>query len=222
MKRQIKSADELIYAAVNSTKVLVKSVKSVKSRVLKVPKGKSVTVIGLVGSGKFKTQQCIADYVGLSRQRVSQILQESNINFGRKHSPPGTILRWSCPLCGSIIEMKPSLRNVWKRSPAHCRPCAAKFCNKGLHLRSKSNVGVGKGEGRRYKTCKDCNHERLSQIVDYRICIDCKREVPIKLNNQNRMKRQGIPKRCRSCQARRASAMNRKEKHGRSKETMQV
>lgn len=112
---------------------------------LKPKPARSHEIVRLVQSGKFQTQQCIADRVGLSRQRVSQVLQNAGIQFGCTKQP-NTLLSWPCPGCGATVEMWSELRNHY---PLDERV----FCVACRKLRRREAYWVT-------LTCPDCGKTR--------------------------------------------------------------
>ena len=96
----------------------------------------------------------------------------------------GARLRWPCPSCGGEIDIKAS--GLPKKMPAHCRPCAAKYCLRG-HLKKR---GV----------CRDCRRDYKNVVIEYRPCADCGTQRPITRNYRDVARRAGWPgTRCRPC-----------------------
>lgn len=149
-------------------------------------------IVSLAQSGKYTTQKCVADRVGLSRERVRQVLAQRGVRFGQQKGKP---LSWPCPECNQKITRPYGQRNYWKHMPAHCRSCASNYCRRGHR--------IYRDGGRR---CKACERLRNTRVVRIRVCPDCRLDVPVTVGSERVAKsRQGAPKRCRPCQARRSS-----------------
>lgn len=148
---------------------------------------KKQRIIELANSQPWQSNACLAREAGVTREYVRQVFEEEGSpHWRRRH---GKILRWACPECGTGVEVIPSQLAV--HMPAHCRPCAKKYCRRG-HIRT---IGT---------ECYVCSRIRENIVVGYRNCIDCKKKVSI-TKQQHRI---GIKrKRCAPCQGKRASAI---------------
>lgn len=125
-------------------------------------------VLAAVKSGKFITQTCVATEVGVSRERVRQILNASgDTEFGHR----AFRLEWPCPDCGAQISLTRSNFTHIVRMPAHCRPCSHKYCRKGEHLLSEYANKNG--------ACKPCLNAYMREIVEVRTCIVCNKNLEI-------------------------------------------
>lgn len=125
-------------------------------------------VLAAVKSGKFTTQTCVATEVGVSRERVRQILNASgDTEFGHR------ILRfeWLCPECEIPISLTRYQLARLVHMPAHCRPCAKKYCWKGEHLLSEHANKNG--------ACKPCGNAYRREIVEVRTCAECGKDLEI-------------------------------------------
>lgn len=75
----------------------------------------------LAATGEYETMTALGAAVGVTRERVRQIIRAENIPWQDFH----VRLEWSCPSCECAISIK---RSTWKRRwqymPAHCRACA--------------------------------------------------------------------------------------------------
>lgn len=124
-------------------------------------------VIAAVESGKFRNMACIAEEIGISRERVRQILNATGYKeFGYRRLR----LEWPCPECGETINLSRRELERTTHMPAHCRKCAGNFCNRG-HLRSENT--------RRDGTCRPCEQIRARRVVEVRTCLACGKELPI-------------------------------------------
>lgn len=158
-------------------------------------------IIRLAKSGKFTTQQCVADEVGLSRERVRQVLKREKVRFGQQR---GSDLIWPCPDCDETITLSYGNRNKWGHMPAHCRRCADGYCYRG-HKKNTKNTYINANGSH---TCRVCARIKAQRIVRYRICIDCKKEIPVTYNSDRTAKSLGNKlERCQSCTGRYAATI---------------
>lgn len=106
--------------------------------------GKTATrLIRLIEKGGVSSQACAAGVLGVSRQRVNQIIAAEGLTLGKQHQP-NIRIKWPCPSCGTTVKMWTSARNG--RKTAFCRPCSRK--------RPDGNVSL---------VCQDCGKTRLLQ-----------------------------------------------------------
>ena len=116
-------------------------------------------------SGKYKNMACIARKVGVSRERVRQVLNATeHSNIGQRH----VRLQWPCPTCGETINLTAS--RLRGHMPAHCRRCAENYCQRG-HLRSKQT--------RKNGSCGACLSIQRRRIVEVRTCLECGNDLEI-------------------------------------------
>ena len=149
-------------------------------------------IVKLAESGEFSSMRCIGDHVGLTRERVRQVLRSEGVSFRKKQEP--TLLRWPCPDCGTIIERSSLVRNNWRKLPAHCRPCAQVRCPRG-HLKVAGQ-------------CLPCQRAWTRTIIRYRVCVDCGEEIAVTRNDSRQEKRLNRSlKRCRPCWAKRLAKL---------------
>ncbi len=126
-------------------------------------------VVAAVESGKFKNMACIADEVGISRERVRQILNATgNTEFGYRRFRR---LEWPCPDCGVTISLRPGDLDRTIHMPAHCRMCANNYCRRG-HLRSENTRASD-------NVCRACRRIRAKRIVEVRTCRECGKGLEI-------------------------------------------
>src|SRR3989304_5606128 len=67
-------------------------------------------LVELVKAGKLVNQNCAAKVLGISRQRVNQIIQREGLKLGREQQP-NTLISWPCPGCGQEVKMWTAQRN---------------------------------------------------------------------------------------------------------------
>ena len=128
-------------------------------------------IITAVKSGKYTTQTCVAMEVGVSRERVRQILNaEGYSEFGHR---VGFRLEWPCPECREEISLRRYELQALVHMPAHCRSCAKKYCQRE-HLRSEHTDKWG--------TCRLCVKIWQQRIVEIRTCERCGKDLPISRN----------------------------------------
>lgn len=131
-------------------------------------------IIDAAKSGKYKNMACIAREVGVSRERVRQVLNASgHTYFGSRH----VYLQWRCPGCGEPISTTASRLSI--HMPAHCRKCANGYCPR-RHLRSKH----ARKDGR----CGTCERNRGRRIVEIRTCIECGNDLEISRGVQSQIR----------------------------------
>lgn len=117
-------------------------------------------IVAAAESGKYKNMALIAKDVGVSRERVRQVLNAAGHNtFGQR----SVRLQWPCPDCGETINTTASRLRGMARMPAHCRTCAKNYCRRG-HLRTQQARGG---------SCRVCDGIRRRRIVEVRTCIEC-------------------------------------------------
>ncbi len=81
-------------------------------------------LIHLIDKDAVVNQACAADVLGVSKQRVSQIVKKHGLSLGQRKQPD-TLISWPCPGCGAKREMWTRRRN--NRAPVVlCKPCRAK------------------------------------------------------------------------------------------------
>lgn len=132
-------------------------------------------IIAAAESGKYKNMACIARKVGVSRERVRQILNATgHANFGQRH----VRLQWRCPDCGTSIKTTAS--QLRGHMTAHCRKCAQNYCFRG-HLRSKHALADGR--------CGVCDRNQKRSIVEIRTCIECGNDLEISSGMRYQIKR---------------------------------
>ena len=117
----------------------------------------SERLIRLVDRDAVRTQQCAADLLGVSYQRVQQILNAEGLRIGRGNQR-NTLIKWPCPICGKPVAMWTNQRQ--RKRTAFCRKCAGsqsrpkEYCLNG-HLLAETRRLVPSG---RY--CLLCNRAR--------------------------------------------------------------
>lgn len=114
----------------------------------------------------------IADQVGVSRERVRQIIRQHDLPW----EGHGTQLSWDCPGCKTRIEVTiAKWEEKWGFMPAHCRECVRLylryFCYKG-HPKAKD-------QSRKQSLCLACQRIRSHRVVEIRTCEICKRPLEI-------------------------------------------
>ena len=119
-------------------------------------------IVAAAESGKHKNMASIAKEVGVSRERVRQVLNATgHTNFGSRH----VYLQWSCPDCRCTIDMTASRLRGLSHMLAHCRDCAKNYCRRGhrtTHVR-----------------CRVCERKRRQRIVEVRTCRECGNDLEI-------------------------------------------
>ena len=132
-------------------------------------------IVAAAESGKYKNMACIARAVGVSRERVRQVLNATgHTNFGPRHIH----LQWPCPECGQTVKMTASQLRV--HMPAHCQNCAKNYCPRG-HLRST--------HARKNGSCGACLGIQRRRIVEVRTCLECGNDLEISWGTRDRIRR---------------------------------
>ncbi len=119
----------------------------------------------LAATGEYETMTAIAAVVGITCERVRQIIRQYAIPWQDYHAR----LEWECPGCGSWISVDRSRwEHTWNHMPAHCRAChledRSKFCKRG-HLREDHHNARG--------ACSACLRLRGRCIAEVRVCKGC-------------------------------------------------
>lgn len=157
----------------------------------------------LAATGEYDTMTALAREVGVSRERVRQIIRAENIPWSDFHVQ----LRWDCPGCKSPVSVARSTwEQNWQYMPAYCRSCSTKqraeFCKRG-HLRSGNTNAGG--------ACLLCVRIRENCIVERRSCVGCGIELRITYNGMRQIKiGHATGRRCKPCQGRWAARLRRK------------
>jgi predicted RNA-binding Zn-ribbon protein involved in translation (DUF1610 family) len=76
----------------------------------------------IIDAGVCTTQLEAAKIIGISRERVRQIVKKQGWEFGKKMTPFKEIL-WPCPDCGT--EVRSDSSHINQRKTSYCQPCAA-------------------------------------------------------------------------------------------------
>lgn len=153
-------------------------------------------VLYLISEGKVTTLTCAAQLVGVSRERVRQIVREEGILFQKTQR--NTLITWPCPQCGGEAQMWTKERNSKAATnPALCSDCrkgSGRFCRRG-----HENPPRAKNGG-----CKTCMNDLRRTVIAYRTCMDCGKQVPITRGIAAQIKLRGhpAPKRCQPCRIR--------------------
>ena len=164
----------------------------------------AVKVRALAATGEYESMQAVAHAVGVTRERVRQIIRAENIPW----NDFAVRLEWDCPGCGTPISLPRSTwEEEWRHMPAHCRECAGKqkaeFCKRD-HPRSSNMNSWGQ--------CRACANTLIRCVVERRSCVDCGKELPITRGMMNQIKMgNATGKRCRSCNVRRAANSTHKK-----------
>lgn len=134
-------------------------------------------VLAAAKSGKFTTQTCVAAEIGISRERVRQILNAAgDTEFGHRRN---FRLEWPCPECEAPISLTRYQFARLIHMPAHCRSCAKNYCLQG-HLRSEYANKRG--------ICLPCQNIRARLIVEVRTCIACNKDLEISAGTLRQIK----------------------------------
>ena len=134
-------------------------------------------IVAAAESGKHQSMASIAREVGLTRERVRQVLNANgHTNFGQRR----VRLQWPCPDCGETIYMTGSQLRALSHMPAHCRKCAKNYCIRG-HLRSKY--------ARKNGSCGACEGSWKRRIVEIRTCIECGNDLEISRGVRDQIRR---------------------------------
>ena len=78
-------------------------------------------LVRLVEQGEVINQACAARVLGVTKERVRQIVNAEGLALGRRMQP-NTLITWPCPNCGTSVEMWTVRRQ--KRRSAYCTSCA--------------------------------------------------------------------------------------------------
>ena len=135
--------------------------------------GTAQHIVAAAESGKYKNMACIARKLGVSRERVRQVLNATgHSNFGPRH----VRLQWPCPDCRETVKVARSGLRI--HMPAHCGKCAKNYCRRG-HLRSKLRSGA----------CRTCAGIQRRRIVEVRTCLECGKDHEISWGTRDRIRR---------------------------------
>jgi len=104
-------------------------------------------IVAKATSGKYKSMACIAREIGLTTERVRQILREEGATGFRKRQP-NTLISWPCPRCGAEVKMWTNYRNSGRTT--YCVPCARE-------------IGTEKRRGRKDRPRMLCTQEGCSR-----------------------------------------------------------
>ncbi len=118
----------------------------------------------LVESGKFGMTTEIAKVVGISRERVRQIIRDDKLHW----IPIRGRLKWDCPDCGTPISIRRSAKKL-KYWPAHCNACRIDLLKKFYRVCGHPKIP----ENTIGTTCKICANARAKCIVEIRTCMAC-------------------------------------------------
>lgn len=175
----------------------------------RLPKPLSATaakVRDLAATGEYETMSAISAAVGVSRERVRQIIRRHDIPW----QDYKVRLEWECPGCGNWISVWRSWwESKWTHMPAHCRSChredRGKFCVRG-HLRSEETGAGG--------DCLACVRVKSRCVVETRSCEICHQPLAI----TDGMRKQalyghGVNKYHRRCWIRKLGASRRLQTH---------
>ena len=125
-------------------------------------------------SGKYKSMASIAKKVGVSRERVRQILNATgHTYFGSRQ----VRLQWPCPDCRKSITMNASRLRGICHMPAHCRRCAKNYCRRE-HFHGTGAGGV----------CRVCERVRRRRTVEIRTCLECGNDLEISWGVRNQIR----------------------------------
>lgn len=80
-------------------------------------------LIRLIDKDAVSSQKCAADVLGVSKQRVHQIVHEEGLSLGRTLQR-NTLISWPCPGCGAAVRMWTKARSVERTT--YCRSCSAR------------------------------------------------------------------------------------------------
>ncbi len=121
-------------------------------------------VTELAATGEYETLTAMAKVVGVTTERVRQIVRQHEIPWQDFF----VRLEWECPGCGGWIRVPRSTWEHWGYMLANCRACAKedrrKFCIRG-HLRA-DNMND-------YHGCLVCIRERARCVIEVRACEIC-------------------------------------------------
>lgn len=132
-------------------------------------------IVATAESGKHKNMASIAKKVGVSRERVRQVLNATgHTNFGQRH----VRLQWPCPDCRETIDTTASVLRSQSHMLAHCRKCAKNYCRRG-HLYDEHPP----------KKCRVCARKWLRRIVEVRTCLECSNDLEISHGTRSQIRR---------------------------------
>ena len=83
----------------------------------------TLRLIQLVEDDKVINQACAAQLLGVSHQRVQQIVKAEGLMLGSQHQK-NTLIEWPCPECGLAVQMWTVSRN--QRQSAYCHACSTR------------------------------------------------------------------------------------------------
>lgn len=152
----------------------------------------------LAATGEYETMQAIGDVVGVTRERVRQIVRSENIPWHDYF----VRLEWECAGCGKAISVARSQwQSHWRYMPAHCRECSqrdqAEFCKRG-HLRTDHTGAVNAKYGS--SKCLACERIRARCVTERRPCLGCGRKLAITRGMASQIKYgNATGNRCHSC-----------------------
>lgn len=158
----------------------------------------------LIASDRYTTMSQIAKVLGISRERVRQLLTFEDITFNQHRTKQFT---WPCPRCDKPVNMKLGLiKRITRPRSMYCGECKPRICY-GLN----GHVDPPRSK---YKSrmCLLCERIRAKKVVRWRHCMDCRKLLPVSAGNANQEKVHGhILQRCASCHGRKVAPTNFKK-----------
>ncbi len=91
-------------------------------------------LIRLVERGEVNSQACAGRVLGVTRERVRQIVNKEGLKLGRRVQP-NTLIEWPCPDCDKPVQMWTRVRMY--RKTVHCASCRTRrakekeYCHRG-------------------------------------------------------------------------------------------
>ena len=110
----------------------------------------TLRLIQLVEDGKVINQACAAQLLGVSHQRVQQIVKAEGLMLGSQHQK-NTLIEWPCPECGIAVQMWTVSRNL--RQSAYCRACSTRARERPVPVAALCSVAQCKRDARTRGLC---------------------------------------------------------------------
>ena len=132
------------------------------------------------------TMACLGQAIGVSKERVRQIIQKKNLPYRSKHNP-NILLIWPCLQCGKEIKRMSTFIPRYKS--VLCGDCSTgrgRFCKAG----HKDPLRNKRGQ------CLLCRAAYRNHIVETKPCVVCGRMRNITYGLDKLSKSVGYPNEC--------------------------
>ena len=104
----------------------------------------TLRLLRLVENGQVVNQACAATLLGVSHQRVQQIVKAEGLRLGRTWQP-NTLITWPCPDCGADVQVW--TKHLRDRKTVYCGACSTRARERPVPtLRSCSVSGCVRGD----------------------------------------------------------------------------